>query len=90
LYYLTSHFFICKHFIQQKGETSPEFFSHIKRNNQYSFLENTNDNISNSTPDTLLQLAPYVQNEYIIHEELTKDNSDAFFDELYFNYKGSN
>jgi hypothetical protein len=82
LYYLTSRFFICKHLIQQKGETSPEFFNHIRRNNQYPFLENINNNISNNTPDTLLQLAPCVQNEYIIHEELTKDNSDAFFDEL--------
>jgi hypothetical protein len=87
MYYLTSRFFICKHLIQQKGETPPEFFNHVKRNNQYPFLENTNDNSSNSngsnnTSNTLLQLAPYVQNECTVHEESTRDDSDAFFDEL--------
>ncbi|POG60244.1 hypothetical protein GLOIN_2v1847703 [Rhizophagus irregularis DAOM 181602=DAOM 197198] len=81
LYYLTSHFFICKHLIQQKGEILPKFFDHIKRNNQYPFLENA-DNRSNSTPNTLLQLVPCVQDECTIHEELTEDDSDAFFDEL--------
>ncbi|CAB5180518.1 unnamed protein product [Rhizophagus irregularis] len=81
LYYLTSHFFICKHLIQQKGEILPKFFDHIKRNNQYPFLENA-DNRSNSTPNTLLQLVPCIQNECTIHEELTKNDSDAFFDEL--------
>ncbi|CAB4374030.1 unnamed protein product [Rhizophagus irregularis] len=81
LYYLTSRFFIYKHLIQQKGEILPKFFDHIKRNNQYPFLENA-DNRSNSTPNTLLQLVPCVQNECTIHEELTKDDFDTFFDEL--------
>jgi len=37
-FYLINRFCICKHLVQQKGLVTPEFFQHLKRNNQPPFL----------------------------------------------------
>jgi hypothetical protein len=37
-YFLTNHFFLCKHLVKQKGEVNLKFFNTVIRNNSYPFI----------------------------------------------------
>ncbi|CAB4433197.1 unnamed protein product [Rhizophagus irregularis] len=70
--FLTSHFFICKHLVQQKEAVDNQFFDNVHRHHQYPFIDTSFSQVC-----TQLSL-PIVTNIEIIEDENTH-----VYEELY-------
>lgn len=70
--FLTSHFLICKHLVQQKGDVDiSQFFDQVHHHRQYPFIDTTLTEINNFKQLVVQMLCIEVEDEdLVVYEEV--------------------